>query len=62
MANDGYTRRRRGFTKEALDMAVQAIKSRAMNRFRAAVTYGIPKTTLFRIVDADGNLREPENL
>ena len=56
-----FTSRRRGFTNEALDDAVQAVKSRSMNRFRAAKTFGIPKTTLFRIVDADGNIRDPQN-
>ena len=56
------TKRRRGFTNEALEMAIQAVKSRAMNRFRASRTFGIPKTTLFRIVDADGNIKETGNL
>ena len=51
------TKRRHRYTKEALEMAIQAVKSRTMHRFKASQTFGIPKTTLFRIVDADGNIK-----
>ena len=54
------SKRRSRYTTEDFEMAIQAVKSGAMNRFKAALTFGIPKTTLFRMVDADGNIKSNE--
>ena len=53
-----YIDRRRCFTNEALVRAIEAVKSRAMNRVTAAKAFGIPPSTLCRKVDADGNMKK----
>ena len=52
-----FSTRRRGFSDEALISAIEAVKAHTMNRFTAAKTFGVPKSTLFRIIDADGTIR-----
>lgn len=51
MAKDKKQSRRFQYEKNKMEEAVKAVQSGAMNAFKASKTFGIPRTTLRKILE-----------